>query len=61
MINFYSLLCLCVCVWGGVIAESMDDKILFLVVCVWGGVIAESRDDKLLFLVVSVCVCVGGG
>ena len=40
------------------IAESMDDKLLFLVVGVWGrgGVIAESMDDKLLFLV----VCLGG-
>ena len=46
MINFYSLLCV-----GGVIAGSMDDKLLFLVVCVGGGVIAESMDDKLLFLV----------
>ena len=41
MINLYSLLCVC----GGVIAESMDDKLLFLVVCVGGGVIAESMDE----------------
>ena len=37
------------------IAESMDDKLLFLVVC-WG-VIAGSIDYKLLFLV----LCGGGG